>query len=366
MPEASSPSGQRIRSVANALQEATDICMARDSRVFVTGEGVADPKGIFGTTSGLIEKYGRDRVVETPVSENGMTGIAIGAAIAGRRPILVHMRVEFALLAMEQIFNNAAKAHYLSLGRHRVPLVLRLIVGRGWGQGPEHSQSLESVFAHVPGLKVVLPTTAREAKGLFIAAVEDDNPVIFLEHRWVHMATGDVPEGHYTVPLVGARQVRRGADVTVVATSYMLFEAMAAVDALTEAGVSADLFDLHVLRPLDLAAVVESVKRTGRLIVVDTGWKLFGAGAEVVAQVVEQAFAHLKGAPARLGLPDHPLASSRGLVPGIYVTSEDIVDAVGRLLPETSLRLSPAKARLRTARSRLPVDVPDPSFLGPF
>src|SRR5579883_291096 len=183
-----------------AIHEATDLCMEKDPSVYVIGLGATDPKGIFGTTSGLEAKYGSARVMDMPCAENGMTGVAIGSALVGMRPILLHQRIDFAVLAMEQIVNQAAKWHYMFGGRKSVPLVVRLLVGRGWGQGPQHSQSLQAWFAHVPGLRVVLPSTPQDAKGLLISAVEDDNPVIFIEHRWLHNIAGPVPEGLYRVP----------------------------------------------------------------------------------------------------------------------------------------------------------------------
>lgn len=360
------PPNGRIINAAEALREAMDLCLARDPRVYLIGEGVADPKGIFGTTTGLIAKYGPERVVEMPVAENGLTGIAIGSALVGRRPVMVHQRVDFALLALEQIFNNAAKTHYVTRGKHQVPLVIRLIIGRGWGQGPEHSQSLEAMFAHVPGLKVVIPTSARDAKGLLIAAVEDNNPVVILEHRWIHYVTGEVPEGYYTSPLSSPRRIRSGRDLTIVASGYMVYEAMRAADAMADVSINADVFDLRVLRPLDLGPIVESVGQTGRLIIVDTGWKLFGAGAEIAASVTEMCFNALHAAPVRLGLPDHPTPSSRGLIVDFYPHSQSIVDAVARLIPAAAERLIPVKRHLEAQRAQQPIDIPDPAFKGPF
>ena len=188
-----------------AILEATDQCLAADPRVYVIGLGVTDPKGIFGTTLGLEAKYGPRRVMDMPVSENALTGIALGSAVTGMRPIMTHQRVDFALLALDQLINNAAKWHTMFGGRMRAPMVIRLIIGRGWGQGPQHSQSLQALFAHIPGLKVVMPATPYDAKGLLVAAVEDDNPVIYLEHRWLHGIWGPVPEERYRVPLGEAR-----------------------------------------------------------------------------------------------------------------------------------------------------------------
>src|SRR6185503_14273247 len=245
-----------------ALNEATDLCMAKDSSVQIMGLGVPDPKGVFGSTLGLQEKYGAERVSDLPTSENGMTGVAIGLALAGMRPIVTHIRLDFAVLTLEQLVNQAAKWHYMFGGRMRVPMVVRMIVGRGWGQGPQHSQSLQAWFAHVPGLKVVMPTTPHDAKGLLIASIEDDNPVIFIEHRWLYNISGPVPEGVYRVPIGSARVMREGTDITIVAISYMALEALRAADVLASHGISAEVIDLRSLRPWDERTVIDSVRKT--------------------------------------------------------------------------------------------------------
>jgi len=254
-----------------ALNEAIDLCMAMDPVVYVMGLGVPDPKGIFGTTLGLQQKYGSQRVMDMPTAENGMTGVAIGSALVGMRPILTHQRIDFALLAIEQMVNQAAKWHYMFGGQMRIPLVMRMIVGRGWGQGPQHSQSLQAWFAHVPGLKVVMPTTPYDAKGLLIASIEDNNPVVFIEHRWLYNITGHVPEGVYRVPLGRARVIRAGDDLTIAATSYMTLEALRAAEILAEDGVRAEIVDIRTLKPLDEGTILESVRKTGHLIVADAG-----------------------------------------------------------------------------------------------
>ena len=354
------------RSGAQGIQEALDLSLERDSAVFLIGEGVADPKGIFGTTMGLYEKYGPQRVVETPIAENGFTGIAIGAALLGQRPIVIHQRVEFALLAMEQIINNAAKTHYVSDGAHSMPLVIRLVVGRGWGQGPLHSQSLESLFAYIPGLKVVMPATAEDCKGMLLSAVEDDNPVIFLEHRWVHYVKGDIPVGYQSTPIDGPRNLWQGDSLTVVSSSYMTLEALQAAKALSKEGCDLDLFDLRVVRPLNLDVVFESVHRTGRLLVIDTGWKTMGPGAEIVAQVTESCFHSLKRPPERLGLPDHPTPSSRSLAAAFYIRAEHIALKAGDLAGIAPLAANRAADALSTERETHPIDIPHPSFQGPF
>lgn len=356
----------RMISAGDAILEATDLAMATDPSVFLMGEGVADPKGIFGTTVGLVQKYGRERVVECPIAENGWTGIAVGAALSGRRPIVVHQRVEFALLAMEQLANNAAKLHYVSNGRHKVPLVVRLIVGRGWGQGPEHSQSLETLFAYIPGLKVALPSTAADAKGMLLAAVADDNPVIFLEHRWIHYAVGAVPEGAVPVPLDGPRTLVEGSDVTIVASSYTTLEAMQAVEVLALNGVQAELIDLRVVRPLNTRPIIDSVRRTGRLVAVDLGWRTLGPAAEIVAQVAEHCHGALRAPPRRLGLGDHPTPSSRSLAQVYYPRSVEIAVAAAQAVGMPAERLRAVTEELERRRSSVPFDKPHPAFRGPF
>jgi pyruvate dehydrogenase E1 component beta subunit len=365
MPDTAMPE-TRVISAAAAILEATEQCLAADPRVYLLGEGVADPKGIFGTTLGLVDRWGRDRVIEMPVAENGLTGIAIGSALMGQRPLMVHQRVDFALLALEQLLNNAAKTFFVTKGVHRVPLTVRMIIGRGWGQGPEHSQALEPIFAHVPGLKVVMPATPYDAKGMLIAAVEDDNPVIILEHRWIHYATGHVPAERYTVALSGPQRLRDGDDVTIVATSYNVLEAIEAVDAMFACGIKADLFDLRVIRPLEIQPILDSVRRTGRLVTVDTGWKTYGVGAEIAAQATEACFGHLRAAPRRLGLPDYPTPSSRGLVGVFYPNSTRLIETVAEIIPEAAARLAPALETVARSRAAVPVDIPHPAFRGPF
>lgn len=359
---------ENIRNISygEAVREALELAMERDESVFLMGEGIADPSSFFGTCKGLGQRFGDLRAVEMPVAENGMVGVAVGAALMGQRPVLSLHRVEFALLAIEQIVNNAAKSFYVSNGRHRVPLVIRLIVGRGWGQGPEHSQSLESVFGHFPGLKVVMPTMPADAKGMLAAAVEDDNPVIFIEHRWLHSTVGHVQEGHFTVPLSGPSVLRKGTDVTLVGTAQGTLECLRAAEALAENGVSAEVLDLRVVRPLDTAPIAESVRSTGHLITVDTGWSTYGVGAEICARVTTEAWGALKSAPVRLGLGDHPTPSSRGLVPGFYPDAVRIVGQVGKCLGLAEDRIAGAQDRLRMLNGDQPVDTPNAYFKGPF
>jgi pyruvate dehydrogenase E1 component beta subunit len=343
----------------HAVREALDVCLARDPAVYVMGLGVPDAKGVFETTTGLQRKYGEGRVLDMPASENGMTGIAVGSALVGMRPVLVHQRLDFAILAMDQMVNQAAKWHYMFGGKSRVPLVVRLIVGRGWGQGSQHAQSLQAWFAHVPGLKVILPATPFDAKGMLIAAVEDDNPVICIEHRWLFNIEGPVPEGHYTAPIGSARVIRAGTDVTVAAVSHMTIEALRAADVLAAEGVSAEVLDLRCLRPLDRPALLESVRKTGRLVAADTGWPAFGTTAEVVAVAAEGAFASLKSAPVRVAQLDCPSPSTPALAKRFFPGVADVVNAARRALgrPERPVPVPPGAP---------PADVPDNRFAGPF
>lgn len=334
--------------------------MAADISVYVMGLGVPDPTGIFGTTKGLQEKYGESRVLDMPLAENSMTGVAIGSAIVGMRPVMTHQRVDFALVAMEQIVNQAAKWHYMFDGQVNVPLVIRMIIGRGWGQGPQHSQSLQAMFAHVPGLKVVMPTTPYDAKGLLISAIEDNNPVVMLEHRWLYGITDAVPVEPYRVPLGKARVMSEGTDVTIVGLSYMSIESLRAAELLAERGVNAEVIDLRSLRPLDEDTILASVRKTGNLVVADTAHKMFGASAEILAFVTENAFAALKTAPRRVTIPDHPAPTSPALADSFYPHAGHIASEVLRQLGrdnDNSLFLQPEGRRL---------DQPDSSFTGPF
>lgn len=355
----------RTITAAAAIHEATDQCMAVDERVIVIGEGAPDPKGIFGTTLGLRQKYGAERVWDMPVSENGLTGACIGAAISGFKPILTHQRVDFALLSLDQIINNAAKWFYMFGGQQSVPLVIRMVVGHGWGQGAQHSQNLQALFAHIPGLKVVMPATAHDAKGLLISAIEDPNPIIFLEHRWIHGLTGVVPEEMYRVTLGEARVAREGSDITIVSSSYMVIEAMRAAEVLTKLGVTAEVLDLRTISPLDEESIFLSVQKTARLLVVDSGWTNGGIAGEVIARVVSQQFAALSAPPQRLALPDMPAPSAPALTKFYYPSYRTIVKQVCEMLNK-DVTLLQQEWEAEDLKNPVAHDVPDPSFTGPF
>jgi len=277
----------RLLSYADALREAVDQEMARDENVFTFGIDVEDHVAIQGTTRGLRERYGADRVFSTPLSEDAMTGFAVGAAMAGMRPIHVHIRQDFLLLCMNQMINMAAKTHYMYGGLLKAPLVERAIIGKSWGQGPQHSQALYSLFAHIPGLKVVAPSNASDAKGCMIAAIRDDNPVVFTEHRLLYYAEAFVPEEPFEVLPGRSRVCTEGTDVTLVGISNMVPECLRTAELLADAGISAEVIDPIWLRPLDTDTIIASVAKTGRLLVVDNAWTACGMSAEILACVAE-------------------------------------------------------------------------------
>ncbi len=285
--DSTSPSTRQL-SYVEAVREAAELEMARNPSVLVFGLDVDDPKAIQGTTRGLVERFGRERVFGTPLSEDAMTGVAIGMALAGLRPIHVHIRMDFLMLAMNQLVNVAAKSRYMYGGQVHLPLVVRAMIGKSWGQGAQHSQGLHSFFMHVPGLKVVAPSTPYDAKGGLVAAIRDENPVVFVEHRLLHFTQGPVPEPLFEVKPGKARITARGDDLTIVGISWMQIEALRAQQYLADVGISAEVIDPIWLSPLDLDTICQSVERTGRLLVVDTAWTNCGASAEIVAQVAER------------------------------------------------------------------------------
>jgi pyruvate dehydrogenase E1 component beta subunit len=349
-----------IISFAEAIRDALAVALARDPGVIVLGLGTDDPKGVFGTTLGLHREFGAERVFDIPTSENAMTGIAIGAALNGLRPVMTHQRLDFALLSIDQLVNNAAKWHFMFGGRRSVPLTIRMIIGRGWGQGPTHSQSLQAWFAHVPGLKVVMPASAEDAKGLLLASIFDDNPVLFLEHRWLHNLRGEVPTGYHEVPIGTANRIRSGDAITLVATSYMTVEAIHAADYLASAGIACDLIDLRTVRPIDWAMIEQSVRKTRRLLALDTGYTTGGIAGEIVARVAIDCWSELAGAPRRLAMPDAPEGTSPALTRGYHVRAEHIAATVAEMLGK---RLD---TRALAAQRRTPHDVPGDWFTGPF
>lgn len=349
-----------VMSGAEAIRLGTAEAIAADPRVIVMGLGVPDPKGVFGTTVGLQREFGPGRVFDIPCAENALTGIAIGAALGGYRPILTHQRVDFALLSVEQIVNQAAKWRYMFGGKMHVPLVIRMIVGRGWGQGPQHSQALHAWFAHVPGLKVVLPVFPQDARDLLLLSVEDDDPVIFIEHRWLHGVKGHVESRQPQPPLGRAAVVLEGKDVTVAAFSYMVLEAIEAAKRLAEDGISAEVIDMRTARPLDSQTLLCSVRKTGRFVAADIGTGVCSVGSELVSIVARGAHGSLQSAPELVASPECPTPTSPALSAEYYPRAPHIVAAVRRTLG------LPVDALLTAVPEGVELDKPDPAFMGPF
>lgn len=318
-----------------AICEACEQLMERDERVFLMGQGVNSPWYVGESTKGLWERFGGERVMDVPVAEEGTTGIAIGAALAGMRPLLIHPRMDFMLLAMNQITNHAAKWHYMFGGKVNIPVTIRGIINRGGEQAAQHSQSLQAMFMHTPGLKVVMPATPYDAKGLLVASVEDDNPVIYIDDRWLYDVEGEVPEELYSVSIGKGAVRKEGKDVTIVATSNMVLEAMKAAEALEKEGISAEVIDLRSLKPLDEELLLSSVEKTGRLVVADGTWRTCGVAAEAIALVAEKAFKSLKASPVRVTLPDTPAPSSSALEKVYYPKVQNIIFAVKNFWRET-------------------------------
>jgi pyruvate/2-oxoglutarate/acetoin dehydrogenase E1 component len=346
---------ERRLSYVEAIRESTDQEMARDGSVILFGLDVDDAKAILGTTRGLAQKYGAGRVFGTPLSEEAMTGAAIGMALAGLKPIHVHIRMDFVMLAMNQLVNMAAKTRYMFGGQEHLPLVVRSIIGKSWGQGAQHSQGLHAFFMHVPGIKVVAPATPYDAKGCLAAAVRDPDPVMFVEHRLLYYQHGPVPETPFTVGPGRARVVAPGTDVTLVGISYMQVEAQRARHYLQEVGVSAEVIDPIWLAPLDIATIAGSVRRTGRLAVVDNGWMTCGAGAEIVAAVMEQLQGGRELRVLRLGFAPVPCPTTPALEDRFYPNARTIASAVYDLVRGGPQGWMPAeRAELRSIEFRGP------------
>jgi pyruvate dehydrogenase E1 component beta subunit len=342
----------------DALREGVEQEMECDDRVFLFGLDVDDHKAIQGSTRGLVDRFGAERVFGTPLSEDAMTGVAIGAAMTGMRPIHVHIRNDFLMLAMNQIVNIAAKAHYMYGGRVSVPLVIRSMIGKSWGQGAQHSQALYPMFMHVPGLKVAVPSNAHDAKGCMIAAIRDDNPVIFVEHRLLYFTKTEVPQAPYVVGPGKARVLASGDAATVVGVSNATRDCLRARSLLEPEGITMDVIDPVWLSPLDTDTILDSALRTKRLLVVDNGWTTCGAGAEIVARVLERAGAGAGITVRRMGFAPTTCPTTPWLEERFYPTPLSIARGVLEMLGESADRWEPAADALRRCE--------DIAFKGPF
>jgi acetoin:2,6-dichlorophenolindophenol oxidoreductase subunit beta len=321
-------SSHRRLSYSLAINEALHQMMEADERVFVLGQGVKGPWYVGNTTHSLLKRFGQNRIIDTPVSENGITGAAVGAAIAGMKPVVVHPRMDFMLYAMDPIINEAANWFYMNGGRANVPIVFWGIINRRGEQAAQHSQAIHGMFAHCPGLKVVMPATVYDAKGLMIAAIQDPNPVVYVDERMLYHFEDHVPEEMYTVEIGKGCIRREGDDVTIVAISLMVHEAMKAAEVLALEGIDVEVIDLRTIKPLDRKMILESIEKTGRLVIADVGWQSFGVSAEISALVAEEGFESLEAPIIRVALPDCPAPASIVLEDAYYPSAQNIIEAV--------------------------------------
>jgi acetoin:2,6-dichlorophenolindophenol oxidoreductase subunit beta len=355
----------RIINGKDSLFEALLISAKKNKKVIFLAQGVDDPTSMYGTMSNLKKYINDDRIIEMPVSENAMVSAGIGAALFDNRPIISLHRVEFALLAIEQIINNAAKAHYVSYGAFKVPMVIRLIVGKGWGQGPKHSQSLENLFSIIPGLKVLTPSLPIDLKGMTIAAIEDNNPVIIIEHRWSHYVNGNVPKGYYKSQILKPVQLTKGIDLTLVSNSITTIECIQIVKTFKEFNILISHFDLRVCRPLNLIDIIKSVKKTKNFVCIDLGSEMFGIGSEMCAIISVKCFEELKLPPIKIGMPDYPTPSSRGYLEDHYPDKKNIALKILKYLKVSNELKKTIMIKINKDLSKN-IDVPNDEFKGPF
>lgn len=322
----------RLLDYAQAIREAHCQLLRADPRVFVIGQGVWSPWYAGTSLTDLDKEFGRERIVDSPVSENATTGVAVGAAMAGMRPIVFHPRMDFMLLAVDPIVNQAANWSYLFAGQVGVPVVIRSVIARGGEQGAQHSQALQALFSHIPGLKVVMPSTPYDAKGLLVSAVNDGNPVVYIDDRWLYSETGHVPEDVYSVPIGKGALRREGGDLTIVASSAVCPLAVRAATELHKQGIDAEVIDLRTVKPWDRDLVFASVRKTGRLMIVDGAWATCGISADIAAVVASEAFDALKSRILRVTLPEVPAPTSPALEKKYYLCIQDVVEAAEDLL----------------------------------
>lgn len=346
---------------SEAINDALHIAMQKDKKMICYGLGVTDPKNVFSTTINLKKIFGSDRVFDVPTSENALTGVSIGAALNGVRSVVTHQRLDFFLLAMDQLVNSAAKWYYMFGSRRPVPITIRLIIGRGWGQGPTHSQNLQAWFNHIPGIKVVMPSFADDAKGLLLSSIFDPNPVIFLEHRWLHNTSAIDKKKDYRVKIGKAKICKAGRDITILSMSYLTLEALKAEKYLREKfRIKAEIIDLRSIKPLDWETIFKSIKKTKRLLILDTGFTTGSVASEIITRVSIEKFRLLKTAPIRLAMPDVPEPTSPALTKNFYIHAHDIAINVLRSL---GIKYKNVKKDLVQLG---PSDIPGKYFKGPF
>jgi len=349
---------KKLKTFTQAINEALIYCLEKNKNTLCYGLGVGDPKEIFNTTRDLQKKFGTERVFDIPTSENALTGVGIGAAINGCNVIMTHQRLDFALLSLDQIINNAAKWHYIYDGKYKVPLTIRLIIGRGWGQGPTHSQALHSIFSHIPGLKVMIPFSPNDAKIMLINAVFDNNPIIFIEHRWLHESKGIVNFFKKVPKFKPIAKLSNGEDLTIVSSSIATKDVLNILPILKKNKINVDLLNLKQIKPLDEKKILRSVKKTGRLIVVDFGPSFLSIASEIISMISIKGYSYLKAPPIKIALPDYPVPTSYYLTKNFYPDEKKIIKECEKLFKKKIY----FKKNLKFKHH----DIPNNFFNGPF
>lgn len=344
-------------SFSQAINDAMVAALKKNRNILCYGLGVSDPKEIFNTTSNLEKIFGNERVFDVPCSENALTGIAIGSAMNGCPVILSHQRSDFSLLSLDQIINNAAKWHYMFNGKFSVPITLRLIIGRGWGQGPTHSQTFENIYSSIPGLKVVMPYSPQEAKDLLFESIFDPNPVIFLEHRWLHDTIGYVKKKIIRKKIGKPSIIKNGRDLTIVCNSIMVIEALRAHDILIENGISAEIINLNTLKPLNTGVIEKSVKKTKRIVIIENSNSHLSIGSEILSRLFLNQKIKLKYQPVKISLKDYPMPTSYHMTKGIYPDFTKIINVCRKIFKK--------KIYLKNQK-KYTHDIPNKDFQGPF
>lgn len=348
-------------SYAQSIRLAIADSMRNDESVICYGLGVTDPKGVFGTTLNLHKEFGDERVFDMPTSENAMTGIGVGASIMGYKVLMTHQRLDFFLLGLDQLVNSAAKIRYMYGGEINCPITIRLIIGRGWGQGPTHSQNLQAWFAHIPGLKVVMPTFPSDAYNLLRASIQDPDPVIFLEHRWLHNTKDIEPDLSQSISIGSSRCCKNGVDYTLITTSYLTLEGLKAARYLEfKYNLSVEVIDLVSIKPIDYQAIKASAEKTRRICVADTGFSICSIASEIISFIVSDSAVKLKSNPIKLTMPDCPEPTSYGLTKGFYIRAGDIAMAI---LDSMNIDYNDVFTDIPEP---VPHDIPGDWFDGPF
>ena len=345
---------------SKAINNALKFSLKKDKNLIVYGLGVTDPKEIFDTTKNLKKRFGNNRIFDIPNSENALTGIGIGYALNNGRTVFTHQRLDFSLLALDQIINNAAKIFYTSDGKFSVPITIRLIIGRGWGQGPNHSQALQSIYAHIPGLKVVSPSNPQNAQELLVASIFDNNPVIFIEHRWLHQQTGEVNKINKIPQIKNSQKIFNGEDLTIVSNSIMTIEAIKACKILKENSINCDLIDLLSINPLDYKKIIKSVAKTGKLIVLDIDHGFISLASEIISTISSHNIKIFKKAPIKIAMPNFPTPTGISLTKNFYPNFTDILKSAQKL---TGIKIKIPKKFIDELKNH---DIPHKNYKGPF